>query len=241
MTDDLRRRLDHGEFVGRFPGDSEVMAEYDVSRHTAREAVRRLQDAGLVIRERGRGTRVAGPGLEQPLGTLYSLYRTIEDQGHVQRSLVRYLELRTDAQAAEALGLKATEPLVYLERLRHADDQPVALDCSWMPASIARPLLRVDFERTALYAELQQRCGVQPRTGWERIVPTLPTPEQRKLLGTAARQAVFDIERMTEGPDGPVEWRHSVVRGDTFVFVARWTEGDAKTSTALVPADGSRR
>jgi GntR family transcriptional regulator len=176
---------------------------------------------------------VRSAGLEQPLGTLYSLYRSIEDQGFVQRSEVRFLEERTDPEAAATLGLDDDEPLVYLERLRRADDLVVALDCSWLPAAIARPLLDCDFTHTALYVELQDRCGERPRSGWERIQPVLPTPEQRRLLGLPTRQPVFGIERATMGSAGPLEWRHSVVRGDTFAFVARWSERDSEAVTAM--------
>lgn len=233
VVDDLRRRLDAGEFASHFPGDVDLMGQYGVSRHTVRDAVRRLQEGGLVVRERGRGTRVRSPGLEQPLGTLYSLHRSIEEQGHEQRSVVRVLEERTDAEAARVLGLPDDEPLIFLERVRHADGRAFAVDCSWLPASVARPLLQADLGHTALYAELQERCGVRPRSGWERIRPALPTPEQRRLLGTPARQPVFAIERVTDGPDGPLEWRHSVVRGDDFAFVARWSDAEGSARTTM--------
>ena len=228
VSDDLRRRLDAGDFAEHFPGDGELMEAYGVSRHTAREAVRRLADAGLVVRERGRGTRVTSPGIKQPLGTLYSLYRSIEAQGYEQHSVVRALDERTNAEAAGVLGLDEDEALVYLERLRQADGRALALDRSWLPASLARPILDCDFSRTALYGELAERTGVQPCSGWERIHPELPTAEQRSLLGIGARQPVFAIERVTYGPDRqhPIEWRHSIVRGDTFAFVARWDSRD---------------
>lgn len=233
VSDDLRRRVGTGEFAERFPGDTELMEQYDVSRHTARDAVRRLQDEGLVVRERGRGTHVVSPGLEQPIGTLYSLYRSIEDQGFEQRSTVRFLEERTDAEAAGVLGLSPRSRLVYLERVRFADAEPVAVDCSWLPADVARPLLAVDFTRTALYSELQALCGVRPVSGWERLRPELPSPEQRRLLGLPARQPVFAIERVTNSADGPLEWRHSVIRGDTFAFVARWSGSATSASSGM--------
>ena len=235
VTNDLRRRLEAGEFSSHFPGDGELMDSYEVSRHTVREAVRRLSDDGLVVRERGRGTHVTTPGIEQPLGTLYSLYRSIEAQGFEQHSTVRALDERTDAEAAGVLGLKQDAPMVYLERLRLADARPVALDCSWLPAKLARPLLDCDFSRTALYAELAERTGVQPCSGWERIQPELPTPEQRKALGLRAKQPVFAIERVTYGPDNahPLEWRHSIVRGDSFAFVARWNSRDQGASGGM--------
>lgn len=225
---DLRRRLDEGEFADRFPGDAELVERYGVSRHTAREAVRRLQAEGLLERRRGQGSFVTKPVIEQPLGTLYSLYRSIESTGAVQHSVVRYLEERHDDKAAAMLGCRG-EPLVYLERLRLADGEPIALDCSWLSAEIARPLLKVDFGHTALYEELASRCGIQPTSGWERISPVFPDRTQRTLLDTDARQPAFAVERLTYCDETPLEWRHGVVRGDRFTFVARWAAAQMDT------------
>ena len=105
--------------------------------------------------------------------------------------------------------------------------------------STARPLLNCDFSRTALYGELAERTGVQPCSGWERIHPELPTTEQRSALGIRAKQPVFAIERVTYGPDRqhPIEWRHSIVRGDMFAFVARWDSRDASGASGAMEAE----
>ena len=162
---DLRRRLEDGEFEERFPTDLELTRAYDVSRHTVREAVRSLNQDGLLRRVRGRGTVVARPEFEQPLGTLYSLFRSIEHQGVEQASRVLSLGLVRDAAAAAQLGLPGVAELVTLERIRLAGGTPLALDQAWLPASLARPLLEADFSHTALYDELESRCGCRPRPG----------------------------------------------------------------------------
>jgi GntR family transcriptional regulator len=223
---DLRRRLASGEFGTRLPGDDELTRQYGVSRHTVREAVRRLQAEGVIERGRGRGTFVRDPVIEQPLGALYSLFRSVEEQGFVQRSIVRRLEERRDEEAAKVLGRSPGEPLVYLERLRLAGDVPIVLDCSWLPATLGRPLLEADFTRTALYRELHVRCGIRPDAGWERIRPVLPNPEQRGLLGLSARTPALAIERLATWQTTPVEWRHGLVRADRFSYVARWSAKD---------------
>jgi GntR family transcriptional regulator len=227
VLDDLRLRIERGEFRERFPTDAELIAEYDVSRHTVREAARRLQSEGVIDRGRGLGTFVRPRVIEQPLGTLYSLFRSVEEHGYTQRSVVRYLEERTDAEAAKMLGRPADDPLIYLERLRLADEEPVVLDCSWLPAAVARPLLEVDFTHTALYRELSERCGVSPNEGWERLAPEVPTPEQRSLLGLPARVPALAIERLTSEHGLRVEWRHGLVRTDRFSSVARWSGRDS--------------
>ena len=226
VLEDLRRRLDRGEFARRFPADAELVAHYGVSRHTAREAVRHLQADGLLERRRGRGSFLTPHSVEQPLGTLYSLYRSVEDTGAVQRSIVRHLEERRDDKAEAMLGCRG-EPLVYLERVRLADDEPIALDCSWLPARSCRALLGVDFTHTALYEQLTVRCDVRLTSGWERIRPVLPDATQRSLLGIGPHEPAFAIERFALGAEGPVEWRHGVVRADRCAFVARWSASAA--------------
>lgn len=240
VLDDLRTRLDSGEFTERFPTDRELVDHYAVSRHTVRDAVRRLQSEGVLDRERGRGSFVRRARIEQPLGALYSMFRSVEAQGFEQRSTVRSLEERYDAQAAGVLGLTADQPLVYLERVRMVNDSPVALDCSWLPAGVARPLLGVDFTHTALYQELAERCGLSPTSGWERIRPALPTGEQRRILAIGPTQPVFAIERVARSGARTVEWRHGIVRGDLYAFVARWEGGDT-LATRLEPDEATSR
>jgi GntR family transcriptional regulator len=226
---DLRRRMTSGEFRDRFPSDLELVDHYGVSRHTAREAVRQLQAEGLLQRRRGRGSFITASTIEQPVGTLYSMFRSIEARGIVQDSIVRSLEERRDDQAAAMLACPG-EGLVYLERLRLADGEPIALDWSWLPLSLARPLLGADFTHAALYEQLAERCGIQLTSGWERIRPVLPDRKQRDLLVLDARQAAFAVERLGLCGAVPVEWRHSVVRGDRFSFVARWSNEQLDTA-----------
>jgi GntR family transcriptional regulator len=224
ILDDLRQRLASGEFTQRFPGDADLVAHYGVSRHTVREAVRRLQAEGVVERRRGSGTFLSETKIEQPVGTLYSLFRSIEEAGIAQDSVVLCLEERHDDEASQMLACPGRS-LVYLERVRLAGGEPIALDWSWLPADLARPLLEVDFGHTALYEQLAQRCGIRLTSGWERLRPVLPAPRQRQLLALTSREPAFAIERLALRDGVPIEWRHGIVRGDRFTYVARWSDG----------------
>lgn len=224
LLEDLERRLAAGEFAAAFPGELALRDQYGVSRHTVREALRGLRQAGTVTADRGRSPQLAAPAeIEQPVGALSSVFAAVEATGVAQVSVVRALDVRADAVVAERLELPDSAPLVYLERLRLAGAQPLALDRVWLPAGMAAPLLEADFTRTSLYRQLAERCNVRLTGGSERLHAVVPTAGQRRLLGIDEATAAFAVERVGTVNGVPVEWRHSLVRGDRFVMTAQFS------------------
>lgn len=219
LREDLVRRLAEGEFADQFPGELALTGEYRVSRHTVRQALSQLRADGVVLAERGRQPRVAPPTeIEQPLGELYSLFASVEQGGQAQDSTVRALDLRADGVIAGRLGLEASTPLVYLERLRGAGGEPLAVDRVWLPAELAAPILDADFAHTSLYRVLAERAGVSVDHSREEIRPAVPTRAERTLLNCPAGVAAFSIHRLGHADGRPVEWRHTLIRGDRFAL-----------------------
>ncbi|HYD57367.1 MAG TPA: GntR family transcriptional regulator [Burkholderiales bacterium] len=78
---DLRRRITSGKLpVGQLlPTEAALCKRYGVSRHTAREALRRLRDAGLITRRRRAGTTVSASSASMkfslPLNSAEDLFR----------------------------------------------------------------------------------------------------------------------------------------------------------------------
>lgn len=227
---DLQKRLDAGEFdEGMFPTDLALTGEYEVSRHTVREAVRHLNKAGVLKRERGRGTVVNRAEFEQSLGTLYSLFQSVESNGVVQTSEILELEIVTNSVAALQLELDEDAELVLVSRLRLANDAPLAIDRAWLPRALGEPLLDADWAHTALYAELRRAGSPVPSHGWERLTPLIPAAADRKKLGLKKSEAAFFLERLGCHDGRPIEWRTTVIRGDRFRFVTDWTSGAVTT------------
>ncbi|MFJ2154309.1 GntR family transcriptional regulator [Streptomyces microflavus] len=225
---DLLRRLESGEFREVFPGEHDLVAEYHVSRHTVREALRQLRAQGLVTAQRGRLSRfTAARPLEQKVGEAYSLFRSVEEVGAIQRSVICALDQRADGVVAARLELEESTPLVYLERLRLADEEPLAVDRVWLPASVARPLLDIDFTRTSLYDELERHCAIRICGGWERIRAIVPGRGERILLDCPESTALFAIDRLGHDSDRRlVEWRQTLVRADRFTVAAAFSGDD---------------
>ena len=236
LLSDLRTRLAEGEFASEFPGELALVEQYAVSRHTVREALRQLRAEGLVTAARGRRPRLAPVEVEQPLGALASLFATVQAQGLEQYSLVRALDIRADGVVAARLGLEESTPLVYLERLRLAGPEPLALDRVWLPAQVAEPLLRADFTHTALYDELSQHCGVRLTGGRERVRAVLASRGERELLHLPVAAALLLVERTGCLHGRPLEFRHTLVRGDRYAVTADFdARGYNLTTAATTP------
>lgn len=246
---DLQRRVDAGEFQHSFPGELALTSEYAVSRQTVREALRRMREGGIVVAERGRPPRLAaGVGITQPVGALYSLFASVEAAGMTQHSIVRALDVRTDEAVAIRLERPGDARLLYLERVRLADDIPLAVDQIWLPAELTTPLLAADFTHTALYDELALRCGIRLSGGEENIRAVIPNHEEQHVLQSPDGVAAFAIERRANFHDRPTEWRQTLVRADRFSVSARFSQRtgyELTTSTATpprpVPARPTRR
>lgn len=225
LETELRSRLERGEFDESFPTDLELTESYEVSRHTVREAIRHLNKTGLLRRQRGRGTVLNKAEFEQSLGTLYSLFQSVESAGVEQTSEVLSIDVVTDPVAASHLEVDENENLVLLERLRLAGGAALAIDRAWLPHSIAAPLVDVDWSHTALYSELAKAGAPVPNQGWERLTPIVPTPADRAKLGLKKAEAAFFLERLGCRDARPIEWRTTIIRGDRYRFVTNWSAG----------------
>ncbi len=102
----------------------------------------------------------------------------------------------------------------FVERVRYAGDEPLALDRSWIPADLGRRLRRDDLEQGSLYDALATRSGVTVVGGSERISPAVPGARLRTQLGLPRGQAVFVVTRVVRDaleagrtPRQPGAWR----------------------------------
>ena len=177
-----------------------------------REALRQLRAEGAISTGRGRRPRIAAPEpvIAQPTGIVYSLFSAVELRGLSQVSMVRALDVRADGVIAPRLGLEESTPLVYLERLRLLDGEPLALDRVWLPASIGEPLLGVDFRRTGVYDELS-RTGITVTGGHETVRAVVPSRAEHRILDLPVPSAAFSVERTASShgvPDRVAVDRH---------------------------------
>lgn len=216
IAEELHARIRAGRYTDAFPGEIEVAAEFDVSRGTARAALRPLREAGLITAGRGRKPQLAQRSPDSPYGAIYSLHDLITSSGLAHSSRVLRQTIGTHAEAARELGLAPNTELFQLERVRYADGTAVAHDEIFSPAALTGALVEVDFSDTAFYRELRERCGITVHGGSEQIDAVSAGAHFAELLDCAASTALLRIERVACSNGTTVEFRRSHFLGDRF-------------------------
>ena len=222
IQSDLRERIQSGELTpgSRLETEQELMARYEVSRATVRQALAGLVNDGLVEIRRGLGTYVRRAAMEHRLGGFYSYSREIERHGMRPGTRVRSLGVEQASQrVAAALELEPGEAVVALGRIRLADDEALVTETSYLPAERFPGLVGLDFSRRSLYETLTARFGVRPVRARETFEPVLMTAEDADELGGEAGSPALRVERTTFDAEGNViEYCRSTLRADRYHY-----------------------
>jgi GntR family transcriptional regulator len=219
---DLRERIQGGELApgSRLESEQELMARYDVSRATVRQALAGLVGDGLVEIRRGLGTYVRRTAMEHRLGGFYSYSLEIERHGMRPGTRVRGLAIEAAGQrVAAVLEIDPGDPVVALARVRLADDDALVTETSYLPAERFPGLEAVDFSRRSLYDTLTTRYGVRPVRARETFEPVLMTKAEARELGGTPGGPALRVERTTYDGDGNViEYCRSTLRADRYRY-----------------------
>ena len=128
------RRLGPGD---RVPSEAEIAELCGVGRSTAREALKLLEQDGLVLVERGRGrflSSLSALHIERPITRFESTTSMLDALGFEASTLVLAVteDKPTDSER-EALDLGADGSVIRLERLRSRGDEPLVYSVDTIP------------------------------------------------------------------------------------------------------------
>lgn len=128
--------------LGLKPGDrlnteAELSELFGVSRSTIREALRLLEQEGVVHAVQGQGRFISASGslrVERPMTKYESITEVLSARGYRVSSAVLDVSSGTaDAEEAEALGLAPDAEVIRLLRIRYGDDEPLVISANTLP------------------------------------------------------------------------------------------------------------
>lgn len=178
----------------RLPSDAELCAEFGVSRMTARHAMQRLAEDGLIAREPGRGSFVAEAPAYRRANRLMTFSQEMRRTGRVpsSRILGRYTRPSTPAEAA-SLGIPVHQPVVHVRRVRLADGEPIALETAVLLGVCADAVMTADLAHGSLHEALA-RSGFTLWRGAGTVSAAAATAEDARFLSIRTGEPLL-VER----------------------------------------------
>ncbi|MFI9613367.1 GntR family transcriptional regulator [Streptomyces sp. NPDC052023] len=219
------------------PSERVLCAELGVSRPTLRAAVDELVVAGLLVREHGRGMFVAAEKITQELISDRNAFGLPRAGGVWTSRLLEFRTLPAGARAGRKLRTSPAAEIRYVARLRLVDGAPMANEHLHVRADLVPALTSDELEQGDLYEHLRDQHGVQVSEAVQSIEPTVVSRAEADLLDVPELSPALLFERLTtDTRDRPVEYVHSLYRGDRYRIVSRLALGPRVE--APVPREG---
>jgi GntR family transcriptional regulator len=205
----------------QLPGEQDLCAQYGISRTVVRQALKSLEDEGVIIRRKGKGTFVAEPKISEGLvQKLTGFYQDMVERGLTPGTRVLHQAVAPATEKiAKLLNVIFGDNLIVIQRLRFINNEPIQLVTTYIPEHFCPKLLNEDLSKRSLYEYMQQECGLVLKRAQRFIEAVAANDTESKLLGIERGSPLLMLDSISYLEDGrPVEYYHALHRGDRSRF-----------------------
>ena len=197
------------------PSESELCRAFGISRTTVRQAIGELEEEGLVLRHRGKGSFVAEPKLHRRSENIYSFTSEATAMGlNPSSELIEFDVIVPGSDIRSMLELQADVPVYRFTRIRKVNGVPLMLETSYYPQYIYPQLTRELLQTHSVYSLLYER-GIIPLSAVDTYEAVKLDSAEAAMLAAKTGSAAFYHQRITRSENGEVfELTQSVMRGD---------------------------
>jgi GntR family transcriptional regulator len=222
IENDLKNKIFSGKFKqgDLLPSEKELMDMYKVSRLTARAAVNRLATERLVVKIQGKGTFVASPQISYKMGSLYSMgEKILMNHYEIKTKVLVLKKIIPDKPIKSFLEILDNEKVIYLERIRYANETPFALIKSYLPYHYVPNLELLNLTDKSLYQTIEDFYHLQLHEAEEMIEAINADKITANLLEVKPGTPLLLNNRLTRLIDGnAIEYEIVQYRSDIYKY-----------------------
>lgn len=201
--------------------ERELTQIFGVSRITVRLALQELEKRGLVYKKHGKGTYVSE--IQDAVVDLSAAYSFTEQMKKIgkkpQTEILSFHRMQASEQVAKTLQISSGAWVFELERLRLADDVPMMLERSYVPANLFEGLSEELLQHKPLYEVFSDDYGQFIRLAEEEFYASIALDNEAKLLDIQANSPVLHLLRKTyNDKNRMIEFTFSIARADHFRY-----------------------
>jgi GntR family transcriptional regulator len=176
----LLENIEDGSYpVGKLlPPEMELLREYRVSRATVRRAMQEMEYAGYIQRTPGKGTFVLRAKLKRGLSQLTSFTEDMQERGRtVATQLLEFKTQIPPARVANLMEIRTDTPLIFIYRLRYADNIPMALNVSYLNLPEGINISESDLLKVSSLFSLLENTGIRLIEA-DKTIESIPANEE---------------------------------------------------------------
>lgn len=212
----ISKEYEYGDYI---PSEAELQSIYDVSRITARQAIQELEQQKMVIRSRGKGTKVIyQKKIEEYMTKIKSFTNEMKERNiQVGTRFAHISIVAVDEIVAEIFGIEKGEPIYYLERVRTGDDIPIVVFQTYLSSKLEFSLDDSLYEGSLYEILAEKDCA--PVIVKEKFDCLMPEEKIAKELEIDRTQPVLRRARIARNAQGDtVEYTIGYYRSDRYSF-----------------------
>jgi len=225
VKDEIEELIVKGTFKpgDQLPSEYDLSKKYGVSRMTLREALRALEEEGLVAKKQGLGTfvKTTAQRIKSILDVNYGVTEMIKNMGFRPGTQEKNVEeVFADSHMVKALNVKEGTKIIALERVRTADKIPVAYTLDMIPVTVLPNMNDLKDLGESIYDFLQEKCNINLSSSMARLFSTKATRKLADKLRIKLNSPLFLLEQTdTDQAGSPVVFSREYFVNDYFDFV----------------------
>jgi DNA-binding GntR family transcriptional regulator len=203
----------------KIPTEVELSEKYNISRVTVRKAVTELVEEGYLVRKQGKGTFVQSQKIERKVVHLTSFTAACEAHGlkASSQTIKREIILPTSSDK-KLLQLEEDDQLLFIQRVRYADEQPLMLENNYFSFKKYKFLLEENLEGS-IYRLLQDKYQIILNNPGETSLELVRALEdEASLLDVPVGEPLFYMETVVSFDDSPVYLGKQYMVGERYKF-----------------------
>ncbi|TXC89677.1 GntR family transcriptional regulator [Metabacillus litoralis] len=221
LEEQIKKTIESKELVpgDALPSERELSENYQISRMTVRQAITNLVNKGYLFREKGKGTFVSSQKFEQSLQGLTSFTEDMLARNLKPGSKLLHFEIYpADEDIKESLNLQDDELIYKIKRLRLANEEPIAIETSYLPVKLV-PGVTPDILEKSLYKYIENNLHLSIGHATQTVEAAIVNEEDSKHLKVNKGVPILLIQRETYLENGtPLEIVKSSYRADRYKF-----------------------
>jgi GntR family transcriptional regulator len=242
----LREQLHEGQFTDGLPAETALSVQFSAGRVTVRRALEQLATEGLIIRQAGRGTRLA-PAATGPAAATHSTPGTATTSrlnGLLEkivtaslRTTVKVIEWRTiraSASIAEALQIPLGAKVRKGVRRRSLPEGPLSHITTYVPEELVSGFGRLELSNKPILRLLEE-SGIELGRAHQTVSARQADAQVALALDVAVGTALLAVRRLVfDTQDRPVQWLHGLYRPDRYEYQMEISQVGSSNATISV-------